>query len=248
MDDDQFKKLMDRIDSSSANLEAKFSSKLSQFQEELKSAAANQASSSQEVMVKLSKRPYQFKRKGNEAQFTFNESVDEKIDAAKKQLELVPTPDEAAKATLKRAVSELDQGKEAIGVRQKHIRIADRSDWGVVAGYEVDELASDSDDKKRLYKAHREREAKKRRAAKRKPRQEGANLPRQSNSGGTAKPSLNRTRSIGPCYNCAGWGYLAASCPRGKQQPYPFGQSVVSGLDVAVHDGAEVLTDTLTRY
>jgi len=36
--------------------------------------------------------------------------------------------DEAAKQALKRAVGELDQGKEAIHVRQKHKWIADRSD------------------------------------------------------------------------------------------------------------------------
>ena len=108
MNDDQFKQLMDRIDPSNANLEAKFSGQLAQFQQELKEVAANQASSSQKVMAKLSKRPYQFKKKGIKAQFIFNETVDEKIDAAKRQLELVPTPDEATKTTLKRAVSELD--------------------------------------------------------------------------------------------------------------------------------------------
>jgi len=122
-------------------------------------------------MAKLSKRPYQFK-KGNKAQFIFNKTIGEKIDAAKAQLELVPALDEAMKATLKCAVSELDQGKEAICVRQKHIQITDHSDWGVVEEYEADELASNSDDEKRLYKAWKEREAKKRKAAsasKRKP-------------------------------------------------------------------------------
>ena len=234
MNDDQFKQLMDRIDSSSANLEAKFSGQLEEV-------AANQASSSQEVMAKLSKRPYQFKKKGNEAQFIFNETVDEKIDAAKRQLELVPAPDEATKTTLKRAMSELDQGKEAIRVRQKHIRIADHPDWDVVEEYEADKLASDSDDEKRLYKARKEREAKKRKAAsasKRKPpRQDGAGVPRpQANSGVVMKQPVNKTRPIGPCYNCAGWGHLANSCPKGKQQLYPLivSQPVVSGLDFAV--------------
>ena len=59
--------------------------------------AANQSSSSQDAMAKLNKRSYQFKRKGNKAQFTFNESVDEHIDTAKRQLECIPTTNEAAK-------------------------------------------------------------------------------------------------------------------------------------------------------
>jgi len=42
-------------------------------------------------------------------------------------------------------------------VSDKHIRITDCSDWGVVKEYEADELASDSDDEKKLYKAGRER-------------------------------------------------------------------------------------------
>jgi len=45
----------------------------------------------------------------------------------------------------------LDQGKEAFHIRQKHIHIADCSDWGVVVEYEADELADDSDDEKGLY-------------------------------------------------------------------------------------------------
>ena len=158
----------------------------------------------------------------------------ELIDAAKRHLDRIPTPDEA---TVKRAVAELDQGKEAIRVRQKHIRIADHSDWGVVEEYIADELASDSDDEKKLYKARKERETKNKKAAtafKRKPRQEGAMAGQTSSGGAGTKLSGNRTRLIGPCYNCAGWGHLAASCPKGKQHPYPLSQPVVSGLDLAV--------------
>jgi len=71
-------------------------------------------------------------------------------------------------------VGELDQ---AIRVRQMHIRDADRSNWGVVAEYEADELASDSNDEKRLYRMHKEQKARKCKATtafKKKPRQEGA--------------------------------------------------------------------------
>ena len=244
LEGDQFQRLMDAISTTKDSIERQFTSKLDKLQQEV---AANQASCSQEVMSKLNKRPYQFRRKGNEAQFLFNESVDERIDAAKRQLDLVPTPDDTTKQTLKRAVSELDQGKEAIRVRQKHIRIADRSDWGVVAEYEADELASDSDDEKKLYRARKERETKKRQAAaalKRKPRQEGA--ARQPSGTGAPRPPAPRTKPIGPCYTCAGWGHLAATCPKGgRQQPYPLYQPVVGGLDPpACHIHSHVMLGT----
>ena len=143
MSSEEFQKLISVIESLTARMEEKFASlatnmeeklasqqaQLDKLQQELAATAANQSSSSRDVMAKLNKRSYQFKRKGNEAQFSFNESVDEHIDAAKRQLERVPTTNEAAKQSLKRAVEELDQGKEAIHIRQKHIRIADQSDW-----------------------------------------------------------------------------------------------------------------------
>ena len=72
---------------------------------------------------------------------------------------MAPNSD-ADKAALEKATTELDQGKEAIRVRQKHIRIADRSDWGVVAEYEADELADNSEDEKKLYKAKKEQYSK----------------------------------------------------------------------------------------
>lgn len=49
--------------------------------------------------------------------------IDEWIDVAKRQLDLVSTFDEATKQALKRAVSELDQCKETIRVRQKYIYV-----------------------------------------------------------------------------------------------------------------------------
>ena len=49
---------------------------------------------------------------------------------------------------------------QAITYRQKRIKVADRSDfgWATVEEYDKDELASDSDDKKWLFKAERNAE------------------------------------------------------------------------------------------
>ena len=61
----------------------------------------------------------------------------------------------------------------------------------------MDELASDSDNEKRLFQACKERETKKRRAAaaalKKRPRQEGA-AKQPSSSGGPRPPFLGRNQ------------------------------------------------------
>ena len=103
---DQFTQLMDKM----AGIEAKVTSMLDKFQHDM---VASQASSSQEVLAKLNKKAYQFKKKGNEAQFTFNCAVEDQINAVKKSLaKMAPTSD-ADKAALEKATAELDQGKEA---------------------------------------------------------------------------------------------------------------------------------------
>ena len=50
-----------------------------------------------------------------------------------------------SKLDLQQAASELEQGKEAVRVHQKHIWITDWSDWGVVAEYEAEKSADESD-------------------------------------------------------------------------------------------------------
>jgi len=66
------------------------------------------------------------------------------------------------KVAITKAMAELEEGTKAIAVRQKHIKIADSSElgWGVVAVYDNDELAENSDDEKRLFKAEKEAERK----------------------------------------------------------------------------------------
>ena len=55
---------------------------------------------------------------------------------------------------------ELKEGIQSIALRQKHIKVAHRSEfgWATVEEYDKDELASDSDDEKRLFRAERNAE------------------------------------------------------------------------------------------
>ena len=63
-------------------------------------------------------------------QFLFNTGVKESIASAQKQLEKMTPTDAAEKASLKKATGHLDEGVSALKTRQKHIKVADRSDYG----------------------------------------------------------------------------------------------------------------------
>ena len=56
---------------------------------------------------------------------------------------------------IEKAATAVEEGEKMITERNKVIRIADRNEygWATVAEYEDDELAEDSDDEKKLFKA-----------------------------------------------------------------------------------------------
>lgn len=56
------------------------------------------------------------------------------------------------KAAVENAKTVLKEGEELLAHRQKLIKVTDRSEfgWVVVAEYEADTLATDSDDKQRV--------------------------------------------------------------------------------------------------
>jgi len=68
------------IQSSKEGIEQQFSSKPDQFQHEM---LTSQAFSSQQVLEKLSRKAYTFKKKGFEDQFLFNDRVNDRIDTVK---------------------------------------------------------------------------------------------------------------------------------------------------------------------
>ena len=55
-----------------------------------------------------------------------------------------------------------------------------------------------------------------------------------------ATPVIPKPRVIGPCYRCAGWGHLAASCTKAKAT-YPLNQPVVGLADPLANIDACVL-------
>ena len=98
-----------------------------------------------ESKSKLDKQVTQMKFKGNQKQFELNAQIDSVFNRIR-----------SANDSKNNQVDDLvDEGKELIRKRQKLIRIADKSadGWKVVDEYVSDELASGSEDEKRLKKA-----------------------------------------------------------------------------------------------
>ena len=187
--------------------------------------------------MKLEKAPT-FKKKSHEVQYTFNEEVKSKLDSVKAALQETPPAVEKAKTAV-------EEGEKLINERQKLIRIADRSEhgWATVEEYEEDELAEDSDDEKKLFKAEaragrklRQKLAKgKGKKAFRKPGQGnwwnpyrwqpnasvptvGVDVPRQAPSASTSStPSQGTSQpslsQLGPCFLCGNMGHFKKSCP-----------------------------------
>ena len=144
---------------------------------------------------------------------------------------------------VEKAKKELQEGEELCVSRQKLIRIVDRSEHGWITVNEYDELASNSDDEKRIYRAEL-RAAKKVKSAGQKaankkkfnrgwksfggtathtstsqhlPRQFSASLP----SGGTVLPHgvassslpVGARQVVGPCFQCGKKGIFEGHAP-----------------------------------
>ena len=111
-------------------------------------------SSTVEQAVKKARREsYTCRRKGNQQQLDHAVPVLDKFDE---------TSDALKAKSYNKVKAPLDSGTEVVSKRIKVIKMADKSDfgWSTVNKYLSDELASNSDDKKRMYRAERRAERK----------------------------------------------------------------------------------------
>ena len=172
-------------------------------------------SSTVEQAVKKARREsYTCKRKGNQQQLDHAVQVLDKFDEAS----------DALKAkSYDKVKAALDSGTEVVSKRIKVIKMADKSDfgWSTVNEYLSDELASNSDDEKRMYRAERraERKTKERRRRFRPvDRKEPASStsaafssrsgPSYSAGGQPNRRVFSSSQHLGPCFKISSFLYF----------------------------------------
>ena len=187
--------------------------------------------------LKLDKKPL-FKKKAHEKQFEFNEEVRSKLNEASSGENATPPPPPPPPA-LEKVKRALQEGEDLIKERQKLIKIADRSEhgWATVEEYVADELADNSDDEKRLYKAEARAGRKVNKSKIKKKPIIRRNLPwsQQTQSQTQSKPNSGsvpysagqssqtnksfQLSTAGPCFQCGKIGHFRRACPLLTQTP-----------------------------
>lgn len=149
------------------------------------------------------KTKFVFEKKIYSNQHDFNMNIFEHLNRA---LELVGDDTEAS--------NELRKGIDLINSRNKQLKIADRWGWETAECYELDPIADDSSDEKRLKRAKKEgkqvREEKAKVAQKKKNharRKPGPFRPSQFNASGYSAPAQQIS-----CWRCRRSGHVARFC------------------------------------
>ena len=162
---EQVKTANDNFSSLRSDLDTKFD----QFKRELQ-LDHDQVAELAVKKAKGEKGQWQFRSKGNEDQFVFNDKISDTLESVGSHMkkiealvkELPSTSAEKVTDSLSKAKGSLKQGQALVATCQKHIKLADRSEfgWKLVKEYQTDDLAADSDDEKRFSKAEKAAEKK----------------------------------------------------------------------------------------
>ena len=157
--------------------------------------------------------PHKFKKKANEDQFKFNQKLSETLDSAKSAAE---------QSQLEKVKNDLEEGEKLISERQKHILLADKSDygWATVNEYKKHSLADGSDDEKRIFKAESRARTSVNTLKKKKksPASAESTPPSQARPIPSLVPGFSSRPKSGTCFACGKSGHWRASCPTMAQQ------------------------------
>lgn len=233
-----------------------------------KDAHAGQDVVADRVVKRLKReRGLEFKKKGHEMQYLFNDEIKDKMETTTAAITKANPAGASDRTALEQAKKELQEGIQTILQQQKLIRLADRLEygWDAVNEYEKDKLAEDDDDAKHLEKAEKAAEQKALKKRKTATRSRGRNRLRCPNippamqqssqpppgatsgmptagfsqSRGASYPSLKIPR---PCFHCLKMGHLKANCPE-LVKPYPY---VISGNESSLSDKISSVNSSIT--
>ena len=171
--------------------------------------------------------PRQFKT--NEDQYRFNSKLMDALDEAKSS---------CSTQNLDKVKESLEKGENLLAERQKHILLADKSDYGwmVIQEHKKNDLADDSDDQKKIIRAEarartnqNSQKAKSRMTASRRefPKNQSVEAVSNTDVSSALKPIptidaqfRNQTKP-GCCFACNKPGHWRAQCPllAGKSRP-----------------------------
>ena len=182
----------------SANLTTVIESRLSDFKRDL---VEERDSSVASVVKRVKRSEVEFKSKGNKKQFEHQQQVLDCLTEAQHSL---------ASSKYEKAKRAIEEGINLTEKRIKVIKLADRSEfgWSTVGEYLSDDLASNSEDEKRIFRSERRAERRSKQAASR--RKISARGARSSFNSARSSPVRSASTSglqlrnppsrIGPCY------------------------------------------------
>ena len=151
-----------------------------------------------------------FVGKGNQAQYTSNINIMEKIDEAIDRLE---------SEDIDNAKKKLEEGKILIHNRNKLIKIADREDWLTATEFNGDNLLSGSEEERQLKRAIKSASVKRERAKmhrsgfERNYTRTRENYHRSYNGMKRGEEREFTTNREVVCYSCNRTGHYSSACP-----------------------------------
>ena len=194
------------IKANNDNLLASFKGLLEQTVSQIKRSDEESAESQMKEIKRLKfNESHKFKKKANEDQFKFNQKLSEMLDSAKSAAENLQ---------LEKVKTSLEEGETLISERQKHILLADKSDYGWDE-YKKHSLADDSDDEKRIFKA----ESRARTFVNSLKKKKKSSAPAESTVSSQRRPipalvpGFSPRPKPGTCFACGKAGHWRASCP-----------------------------------